>query len=284
MTGGYSAHGLEPRLVFDAPLLPTGAAGIDAGMTMTKMARGQGAVVELTARERTAAGSRPLLPRDANGAVVGITGAYAAHTSPREHAVHVPEIDAAARGVTALLEASGAPAGEYVLALLGTGTAFAAVRDGRAAHLGGTALGGGSFAGIARRIHPSLRYAQMLEGAERGDRRRADVMVADVYPEGIGRIGPDLTAAHLAGAGGSLDDTLAALLNLHAESIAQIAASRAIIAKVGRIVLAGGFAHNNSALIASIAQMTAMFGVPAEVAPVPGYAGAIGAAIIAAGA
>ena len=108
-------------------------------------------------------------------------------------------------------------------------------------------------------------------------------MISDVYPDGIGRVGPDLTAAHLAKRGdGSLDDFLAGLLNLHGENIAQIGASRAIIANIRRIVLAGGFAHGNPSLVASITSMAALFGVSVEVAPVPGFAGAIGAALVAA--
>jgi type II pantothenate kinase len=197
--------------------------------------------------------------------------------------VHVQEIDAAARGVRALLAHQGSDTGDFVMALLGTGTAFAAVRGGKTQHLGGTALGGGSFAGIAHRINPSLSYPDMIAAATRGDRRKVDAMIADLYPEGIGRVGPDLTAAHLARQEhGSLDDFLAGLLNLHGESIAQIGASRAIVAQIRRLVLAGGFAHDNPALVSSITHMAGLFGVKAEVVPSPGYAGAIGAALAAA--
>jgi pantothenate kinase len=108
-------------------------------------------------------------------------------------------------------------------------------------------------------------------------------MVADAYPDGIGRIGGAMTAAHLAKHGNaSPDDVLAALLNLHGENIAQIAASRAIIAQIPRLVLAGGFAHENHVLVASITGMAQLFGVRTDVAPHPGFVGALGAAIIAA--
>ena len=91
-----------------------------------------------------------------------------------------------------------------------------------------------------------------------------------------------MTAAHLAKRGDETqDDVLAALLNLHAENIAQIAASRAIIAQIPRLVLAGGFAHENAALVESITSMAGLFGVRVDVTPHPGFAGAIGAAILA---
>ena len=261
--------------------LPAGAVGIDAGMTLTKLVHATGAGLELSVRHTAHVPDE--FGRDEMSARAGVTGAHTRVLAGSADAVHVQEIDAAARGVIALLQAEDRLGdGEFVMALLGTGTAFAAVRDGKATHLGGTPLGGGSFCGIARRIDPTLTYDAMIAAAERGDRRNVDAMISDVYPEGIGRIGPDLTAAHLArGANASLDDFLAGLLNLHGENIAQIVASRATIASLPRVVLAGGFAHNNPRLCASIAGMVKLFGVAVESIPAPGYVGAIGAALIA---
>lgn len=281
----------QPRVVLSETLddlslpLPGGVVGIDAGMTLTKIARANGAGIALESSE-TADGfamHNALTAASASGAV-GLTGAGVATVEPGDRVVHVQEIDAAARGIVALLEAEGRIGdGEFVMALLGTGTAFAAVRGSKVSHLGGTPLGGGSFAGIARRIAPHLAYPELIAAAAAGDRRRVDLMISDVYPDGIGRVGPDLTAAHLAKHGdSSLDDLLAGLLNLHGENIAQIAASRAIIASLRRVVLAGGFAHSNPALVSSITSMAALFGVSVELAPVPEFVGALGAALVAA--
>ncbi|MEX2247560.1 MAG: hypothetical protein WEC75_12850 [Dehalococcoidia bacterium] len=269
MTGEY---GLTTE---DLPLLalPDGAAGVDAGLTLTKVVRAAGGAV----RGEVAPGRVSL----DGAAPVGVTGA--AITPLGLSGVETHELDAAARGAMALCAAAGRPVkGPFVLALLGTGTGTALVREGAVTHLGGTALGGGSFAGIGRRVAPELSYTELLAAAHRGDRRNADLLIADAYPEGIGRIGADLTAAHLARTpGGSLDDFLAGLLNLHAENIAQIVASRARIAGVDRVVLAGGFAHGNPALVASLSAMAGMFGLAVDLAPSPGYAGAVGAALIA---
>jgi type II pantothenate kinase len=263
----------------DAPVLPEGAAGIDAGLTLTKVVVARDGRLHFSARE-TGAGAA-IAP--AGAISIGVTGARSGAVPLTADAVQAPEIDAAARGVRALRALSGADADEpFVLALLGTGTAFAAVRDGKATHLGGTPLGGGSFSGIARRVDGTLAYAEMIAAAHRGDRRAVDAMVADAYPDGIGRIGPDLTAAHLEKAThGSLDDFLAGLLNLHAENIAQIAASRARIAQIPSLVLAGGFAHHNARLVEGITSMAALFGVSVAVSPAPGFAGAVGAALMA---
>ncbi len=261
--------------------LPEGATGIDAGLTLTKVVRASRGTIEAFAFKTEAELAHDIADRDP-GQVLGVTGARAAAYAALRGAVASQEIEAAARGARALLACGGAPdEADFVLALLGTGTAFAAVRGEKVQHLGGTPLGGGSFTGIARRIDPSLTYETMIVGAARGDRRRADVMVSDAYPDGIGRIGGEMTAAHLAKRGGETpDDVLAALLNLHGENIAQIAASRAIIAQIPRVVLAGGFAHENAALVTSITAMAGLFGVRVDVAPHAGFAGAVGAAIL----
>ena len=279
----------RPHAVFDAVLplagvLPEGAVGIDVGLTLAKSARGARRGIELRAQPTSDASSLEASPAPGSAPrFVGMTGARAGAVNVPSGALTVQEIEAAARGAGALLSAKGrAPQDPFVLALLGTGTAFALVRDGRVTHLGGTALGGGSFTGIARRIDPSLDYQSMIERASHGDRHKADLMISDAYPEGIGRIGPDLTAAHLARDGGSIDDVLAALLNLHGESIGQIAASRARIGGASQVVLAGGFVHENPALVTSLSTMIGMFGVAVEVAPAPAFVGAIGAALIAA--
>lgn len=270
----------ESRIVLPA-LLPEGAAGIDAGLTLTKVVRASGGTIEAFAF-KTAAESVHDIPGRDPGQPLGVTGARAATYASLFGAVESQEIEAAARGARALLSCAGAS--DFVLALLGTGTAFAAVRGEKVQHLGGTPLGGGSFTGIARRIDPALTYEAMIAGAARGDRRRADVMVSDAYPDGIGRIGGEMTAAHLAKRGDETrDDVLAALLNLHGENIAQIAASRAIIAQIPQLVLAGGFAHENAVLVTSITAMAALFGVDVDLAPHAEFAGAIGAAILACG-
>jgi type II pantothenate kinase len=263
------------------PLLPHGAAGIDAGLTLLKVARcGEGGI-ELSARETgaTAHGDVPASAIVHAATRIGITGARGDRIIDGTGVVRVQEIEAAAHGAIALLGAESPR--EFVLALLGTGTAFAAVRDGSVTHLGGTAMGGGSFAGIARRIDLSLSYGDMIACAARGERRNVDLMVSDAYADGIGRIGGDLTAAHLAKPGGSVEDVLAALLNLHGENIAQIAAGRGQAVGIRNVVMAGGFAHDNAPLVSSITAMLRLFSVESCVTPHAGFAGAVGAALAA---
>lgn len=286
MTDYPHDHAVHDATLPNRGILPPGALGVDAGMTLTKFVRATTETLTLhaVATAPDLATTAPILdPPPA--ACTGVTGARLGALRDRPGVVRVQEIEAGALGATALLRSEDRLGdGEFLLALIGTGTAFAAVRGAGVQHLGGTPMGGGSFAGIARRIDPSLAHDAMIAAAERGDRARVDLLISDVYPDGIGRIGPDMTAAHLARAGAaSLDDFLAGLLNMHAENIAQIAASRANMAKLRRIVLAGGFVHNNPRLVASMSHMAGLFGLEMDLTPAPGFAGALGAALAAAG-
>jgi type II pantothenate kinase len=253
-------------------------------MTLTKIVRATSKGLTVASCETGSAEAAALIAEAfADGARVGTTGARVTGLPSGANAVVAQEIDTAARGCIALLHAEERlGAGDFLMALMGTGTAFASVRGGRVNHMGGTAMGGGSFSGIARRVAAELSYPDVLAAAARGDRRNVDSMIADVYPEGIGRIGPDLTAAHLSKKNGSTDDFLAGLINLHGENIAQIACGRAAMVSAARIVLCGMFVHENPTLVKSLTDMTNRFGVAVETVPVPGYAGAIGAALIAA--
>jgi type II pantothenate kinase len=269
------------ELLANADALPGGCAGIDAGMTLTKIARRTTDGVEFVACE-----TDPMLGSDqrVSGLIqsadtIGVTGARGGLVGDGSGLIRVQEIDAAAHGAIVLM-AHSAPS-EFLLALMGTGTAFAAVRHGSVTHLGGTAMGGGSFSAIARLIEPKLGYREIVAAAALGDRRNCDMMVSDAYAGGIGRISADLTAAHLAKSGGSSDDFLAALINMHGENMAQIAAGRCQAAGLRQVVLCGGFVHANTPLVASMKDMLRLFGLECDVAPHAGFAGALGAALIA---
>ena len=69
---------------------------------------------------------------------------------------------------------------------------------------------------------------------------------------------------------------------MHAENVAQIAASRARMANLQRVVVGGGFAHNNPTMMEMFTKIAWLFGIAAEAVPAPGYAPAIGAALISA--
>lgn len=278
-------HSIEDTILPNTGLLPEGTVGVDAGMTLTKVAQASQGRLMFEAREtrtRVDEDFRLQFEREPRGPV-GVTGARLARLRDGGGLVKVQEIEAAARGTRALLRFDDRDDDQFLLVLMGTGTACAAVRGETVSHLGGTAMGGGSFAGIARAIDQGLTYEQMIAGAERGDRCQVDILISDIYPEGIGSVGPNMTASHLARSlECSIDDFLAGLMHLHGENIAQIMAARARVVGLSRLVVVGGFAHNNHSLIDSMSALVSMLGLSLEVPRWPGYAGALGAALVAA--
>ena len=140
------------------PALAPGVVGVDAGMTLTKVARASEGGIALAWYGTNDEGAGARIAAEVESAArVGVTGALLGAVHAGERFVRVQEIDAAARGVLALMESDGRAGSDgFVMVLLGTGTAFAAVRGENVTHLGGTPLGGGSFAGMATTIGSTL--------------------------------------------------------------------------------------------------------------------------------
>ena len=71
----------------------------------------------------------------------------------------------------------------YILTSLGTGTSIFLVSDEGSHRVTGTAVGGGTITGLASLLLGTRDFAQVVEMARRGDRRRVDLMVSDLYPD-----------------------------------------------------------------------------------------------------
>ena len=74
----------------------------------------------------------------------------------------------------------------YLLVSVGTGTSvMLGRRAGACTRVGGTALGGGTIVGLGARAAARERdFAEIVALAQRGDRRRVDLLVSDIYPAG----------------------------------------------------------------------------------------------------
>ncbi len=109
---------------------------------------------------------------------------------------HVAEFDAWAHGAPLLAAMAdlGLP-DRYMLVSLGTGTSVLAVEDGRVERLGGSALGGGTLLGLGRLLLGASSFRDIAELAAKGDRRKVDLLVGDIYRSGGISLPPDLNAA-----------------------------------------------------------------------------------------
>jgi type II pantothenate kinase len=148
----------------------------------------------------------------------------------------VPEIDAIGVGGTTLAGKTNA-----LVVSMGTGTALVCVRGDSIAHVGGTAVGGGTLRGLARHLLGVTRLDTLVRMAESGDVSRVDLSVAEIAGGPVGYLPPEATASNFGKllADPSADDKAAGLVNMVAQVILTTTIVVAAATGVQDIVLTG---------------------------------------------
>ena len=234
-------------------------AGADVGATLAKLVvrNGDGSLhfrlIPSHAIEQVAAEVEQLRP-----VRVGLTGGGAPRLDERLSldTTRVPEFAAWRQGACALLESQGEPACErQLLVSLGTGTSVLLADTDRVRRVGGTALGGGALLGLASLLLDTTDFDEVVELATRGDRRRIDLLVGDIYAGEGEPLPGDLNASSfgkLALPGGSTEpdpaDLAHALVGLVGENVAGLCAALASAVDAERIVFGGSTLRHNAPL------------------------------------
>jgi len=174
-----------------------------------------------------------------------------------------------------------------LLVNVGSGVSCLVVNREGYARVGGTALGGASFLGLARALTAATTYREALALAARGDASMVDTLVEDIYGStGCVDLGlpPYLTAASFgklarSGNRSARDaDVCRALLEMVAQSCCVLA--RAHAAQLGcrqRVFFAGGFLDENPLARATIANSLKSLGGRAHFLRHSDFLGALGA-------
>jgi type II pantothenate kinase len=154
------------------------------------------------------------------------------------------------------------------------------VEPGRASRVGGTALGGGTLLGLAAALLGTSDFGELVRLAETGDRRRVDLLVADLEAGDAIPLPGEITAASLAKLATAVRadpaDVAHALLGMIGENVGLLAGALAAATGARRVVYGGGLLRANPPLRAILARFAA-FG-PAQVFLENGeFAGAVGA-------
>jgi type II pantothenate kinase len=190
-------------------------------------------------------------------------------------------------GEEALLSgADFVPSRPHLLVSLGTGTSILRVeRSGTVVRVGGTGLGGGTLQGFGRLLLDETDYDALTSLAARGDRRKVDLLVRDLYSAGEIPLSGDLTAANL-GRVSSRDprDLAHAIVGLIGENVGLLAgalARRENGAAPLDIVYAGSTLRANAALREVLAFVSSLVGVTARFLPHGEFVGAVGALVAA---
>ena len=263
-------------------------AGADVGATLVKLAvrdsRGNTSTATLPAEALDAVAERL---RDLAPSRLGLTGGGAPRLVERlaQPAMLVGEFEAWAEGARQLL---GRDAPErFLVVSVGTGTSALLVEPRRVTRVGGTALGGGAIVGLGAVLCGVRDFDAIAALAARGDRRRVDLLIRDIYPEGDFLLPGDVNAASfakLARADGRTPDAadLAhGIMGLVGENVALICAGLAARVGVELIAFGGSTLRDNPGLTGTLGGVCAVLGRrPHFLADGP-FAGAIGALALA---
>lgn len=275
--------------------------GLDVGATLTKIAfRRAGTeaspgfeLLPSADLETVAAHVGALRPR-----LVGATGGGAARLAPLLGCPTRETSEFEAWGVGAgelLADARGAPepGTRFLLVSLGTGTSILLVEDSKATRIGGTALGGGALVGIGGAL-TGAGFKQLCELAVQGDSGVVDLRVSDIYgPDRIPLAG-DLTAAsfgklaleYAQGRPVEPDERerahrAAAVMRLVGENVALICAGLAAASGARHVVYGGSTLRGNPRLVEVLGEVTTLCGLQSCFLPHGGFAGAVGALVLA---
>lgn len=267
--------------------LPAAVAGVDVGATLVKVAHRGETPPGFAAHRFPAADLDPVreLLQSLEVRCVAVTGGGGEALEARlegVEVVRVGEFEAWVRGAAVVAELAGVDLPpEHLLVSVGTGTSVLAVRGGRAERIGGSALGGGTLLGLGRLLLEAGTFTEIAGLAARGDRRRVDLLVGDVYRGGGIALPADLNAASfgkLASTG--REDLAAALMGLVGENVAIIAAALARGAGVETIVYCGSPLEENAPLEEILTLATRALGARPLYLPRGAYSGAVGAAAL----
>ena len=253
--------------------------GLDFGISALKAAvAAEGSIRVLRTLPYSPALAKEVESLTGNSAQVGITGARQSRCPKRilGSSSVICEIDAIGRGAQHISDAK-----ELLAISLGVGTCMVSAGKDYT-HAGGTALGAGTISGLGKLLLHVEDCPAICGMAEKGSLEAVDLLVKDLYPEGVGFLKPDSSASHFGNAKGARDVDLArGIVHLVGQSIGSIAALAAKQQGRSRIVLAGGLAR--SALLAGIIKKRCVLIADVSVAAPKdcAYATAIGCALLA---
>jgi type II pantothenate kinase len=256
--------------------------GIDCGATLTKLVLrhrelecAQVPAGDLDAVRAFAAGAAPDRVVATGGGASALGAQLAGVRVERED-----EFQAWGRGAPLLAARQGIALPErFLVVSLGTGTSILCIAAGRAQRIGGSAFGGGTLLGLGRLLLGVESFRELSELAAKGDRRRVDLLVGDIYTGADTPLPRDLNAASFAKLASREPADLAhALVGMLGENVALLCGHLAREQRATAVLFGGSTLLQNPALALVLGNVTAMLGLPAHVLELAPYAGAAGCA------
>ena len=168
-----------------------------------------------------------------------------------------------------------------VVVSIGTGTSFVSVKGGKYEHIGGLAIGGGTFSGLSGVIFGHSDMGAVAEMSGRGDAANVDLLIGDISGTALPGLPVDVTAANFGKArrDSLKEDVAAGLANMVLQAVGSSANFVARGTGITDFVMIG----NMVTLPQSrhlFDRMGEFYGLNFIVPEYPGYVTAIGAAIL----
>ncbi|CEG26972.1 type II pantothenate kinase [Bacillus sp. B-jedd] len=256
--------------------------GIDAGGTLLKLAYSENGTIKYRKSEYGQAESllqwlKMLAPQ----AEVYLTGGKARWVKEKffPDAELKDEFSSICTGATILFSKQADSAvGSYLLVNIGTGTSILLAGKGKGKRVGGSGLGGGTFMGLGQLLANTSDFEEMVNLVSKGDRRKTDLLVKDIYGDGGEPLAAEMTAANFGKLPlGGRDDHMAALVNMLAETLVLLSSQAALAEKVETVVFAGSTLTGNKPFKEALSAYTSMFGLKPIILENGEYCGALGA-------
>lgn len=206
---------------------------------------------------------------------VNATGAYSGNLALSGCEIRkINEIEAIGKGG---LFISGEK--DALVVSIGSGTAMVSCRNGFS-HIGGTAIGGRTLTGLGKIILNTDDITKIDKSAQGGNIKNVDLMVGDIYPEGIGILEKNSSASHFGKLMKYNDRDIAlGLVNMAAQSIGTLAVFGARACSHKKIVLIGGLTKLKTFRKVIKKRINILSDIQVEIPKNAAIAAAIGAAL-----
>ncbi len=219
---------------------------------------------------------------------IAVTGGQSANLPDQLDGValsKIGEVEAVGRGGLALVREEllrEAPRSALVVSC-GSGTAMIAARRAEVRHSTGSAVGGGTLAGLGRLLLGTSNVLDIDALAQHGDPSKLDLTLLDATGGSFAALPADTTAVNFGKlayaertAGHSREDLAAALVTMIAQTIAMVAINAAKAERLPAIVLVG-FLPSLPSMALQLNRVAGWFGARVAIPARGGYATAIGA-------
>ncbi|MFD2046491.1 type II pantothenate kinase [Ornithinibacillus salinisoli] len=173
----------------------------------------------------------------------------------QQQSYQVDEFKAVTEGTRFLLKQENRLVDEsFILVSIGTGTSIFSVTSESLERVLGTGIGGGTLMGLGQLLTGERDFRTIVEMVAKGDHRKSDLLVRDIYAPNEPPLFGNLTAANFGKVPNpesdkdSSEDHMASLMKMIGETILLLASQVAITKQVKPIVFTGSTLNGNGPL------------------------------------